>query len=149
MHVMTRSQAAASRTNIQKMVSRPATAANPRPRPQISTSLISPTTTSIVSMKIQMRQHGWADDDIEDEDDAEEWMTSTLHFASREAMANYFKYLFESNGGNGFETAILLEIFENSSLDDFIEKITQMSNYVHWDMNRNLNFYIYNDSIIN
>jgi len=99
-------------------------------------------------MKIEMRAYGSSDDEV-NEDDDEEWMTSTLNFASRDAMARYFKYLFESGGGNGFENAIMLYIEENSSIDEFLEKLTSMASYDRWDFNKNLNLFVYNFAIIN
>jgi hypothetical protein len=97
-------------------------------------------------MKIEMREHGCADEDA-DEDDDTAWMSTTLHFASPDAMTNYFKYLFESNGGNGFESAIMLHIEENSSIDEFLEKITSIKDY--WQINKNLSIYVYNSVLIN
>ena len=107
-----------------------------------------PPSTPIVCMKIEMRGYGSPDEEV-DEDDAEEWMTSTLNFASRDAMARYFKYLFESGGGNGFENAIMLYIEENSSIDEFLEKLGSMATYDRWDFNKNLNLFVYNFAIIN
>ena len=105
-----------------------------------------PPTTPIVVMKIEMREHGCADEDA-DEDDDTAWMSTTLHFASPDAMTNYFKYLFESNGGNGFESAIMLHIEENSSIDEFLEKIISIKDY--WQINKNLNICVYNSVLIN
>jgi len=96
-----------------------------------------------------MRQYGDEKVDLDSDADAEQWMSSTLRFASPDAMTNYFKYLFERGGGNGYENAIMLHIEEHSSVDEFLEKITSMSPYVHWDLNKNLNLFIYNDVIIN
>jgi hypothetical protein len=93
-------------------------------------------------MQIDMRQ-----DEVKDEDDESEWMRSNLHFTTREAMANYFSYLFHTGGGNGFESAILLHIEENSSIEKFLEKIGSLKHC--WQVNKNLNIYIYTSVIIN
>ena len=106
-----------------------------------------PPTTPIVLMKIEMREHGCADEEV-DEDDNEAWMTSTLNFASRDAMVRYFKYLFESGGGNGFESAIILGIEESSSLDKFLEKIAKDTGH-GFQINKNLSISVYNTVIIN
>jgi len=97
-------------------------------------------------MQIDMRQHGEADEEA-DEDDESEWMRSNLHFTTREAMANYFTYLYRSGAVNGFEGAILLYIEENSSLEKFLEKIGSLNHC--WQINKNLNIYIYTSVIIN
>jgi len=103
----------------------------------------SPLTKPIVIMQIDMRQHG----DADEEDDDDYWMKSNLYFTSREAMASYFTYLVNSGGGNGFENAILLHIEENSSLEKFLETIGNMTD--RWQINKNLSIYIYNSVIIN
>jgi len=107
-------------------------------------SHLSPITTPIVIMQIDMRQHG--DPDEEDEDDENNWMKSNLYFTSREAMANYFTYLVNSGGGNGFENAILLDIEEHSSLEQFLEKIGSLKDV--WQINKNLSVYVYSNVII-
>jgi len=91
-----------------------------------------------------MRQHG--DPDEEDDDDENNWMKSNLYFTSREAMANYFTYLVNSGGGNGFENAILLDIEEHSSLEQFLEKIGSLKDV--WQINKNLSVYVYSNVII-
>ena len=116
-------------------------------RPATISSILSPT-TSIVSMKIEMREHGLPDVDV-DEDDDEAWMKTTLHFASRDAMTRYFTYLFQNGFGNGYENAIMLHIEDNSSIEEFLEKIANIAPYARWDLNRNLNLFIYNDVLNN
>jgi len=93
-------------------------------------------------MQINLR-----DDEIKDEDDENEWMRTNLYFISRDAMGNYFKYLFQSGGGNGFENAILLDIEKNSTIDKFVEKIGSLKDM--WQVNKNLSIYVYNNVLNN
>jgi len=104
-----------------------------------------PLTTQIFIMRIQMRKNGDPDDHVEDEDDQEEWMTTNLYFASRDAIAHYFNYLYQSGEGNGFENAIIAHIEEDSRLDKFLDKIASMTSSNSWEINKNLNIYIYNN----
>ena len=104
-----------------------------------------PLTTQIFIMKIQMRKNGDPDEKVEDEEDQEEWSISDLYFASRDAMAHYFNYLYQSGGGNGFENAIIAHIEEDSRLDKFLDKIASMTSSKCWEINKNLNIYIYNN----
>lgn len=113
-----------------------------RPRRAATTP---PPTTPIVIMQIEMRQHGEADEEVDDDDESE-WMRSNIYFTSREAIARYFTNLVDG-GGNGFENAIMLDIEENSSLEKFVQKITTMNDL--WQINKNLNIYVYTNVINN
>ena len=113
----------------------------------ISCSFPIPVTTPIFNMKIEMRQHGCVDEESDEKED--DWMTKTIYFASRDAMARYFTFIYELNDDSSeFEAAILLYISENSSLDTFLEKIISMTSEESWQLNKNLNIYIYTDVII-
>jgi len=146
----TRASAASARSAIPQTPPRVQRAPICPPAPARTATIVAipSSTTSIVCMKIEMRGYGSSDDEV-DEEDYEAWMTSTLHFASRDAMARYFTYLFESGFGNGYENAIMLHIEENSSTEEFLEKIANMRSYARWDLNRNLNLFIYNDVLNN
>jgi hypothetical protein len=113
------------------------------PAPKRPPLVIPPSTTSILIMRIQIRKNGDPDDHVEDEDDQEQWMTTNLYFTSRDAMAHYFTYLFQSGNGNGYENAILAHIEENTSLDKFLQKIASMDSRDSWQINKNLNIYVY------
>ena len=115
------------------------------PAPKRPPLVIPPSTTSILIMKIQIRKNGYEEEEVEDDDDQEQWMTSNLYFASRDTMAHYFTYLFQSGNGNGYENAILTHIEENTSLDNFLQKIASMDSRDSWQLNKNLNIYIYNN----
>jgi len=98
-------------------------------------------------MQIDMRKHGWPDEDVDDEDDESEWMRSNLYFTSREAMERYIEYLYKGGSGNGFEDAIMLHIEENSTLNEFLEKIVSLKD--SWQINKNLRIYVHDNVIIN
>ena len=106
-----------------------------------------PPTTPIVIMQIDMRQHGLHDEQVNDEDDENEWMRHNLYFTSREAMERYIEYLYKRGDGCGFEDAIILHIQENSTLNEFLEKISTMK--ASWQLNKNLSIYIYNNIVHN
>ena len=119
----------------------------PAPRRPAYVPLPQPRTTPIVIMQIDIRKHGWADENVDDEDDETEWMRTNLYFTDRHNMELYFEYLYRSGCGNGFEEAIILHIENNSTLGEFLEKISSLKD--SWEINKNLRIYVHDNVIIN